>query len=729
KAEAIVITYEASEGGEVSSSSEEVTEGVDIKGSTATADEGYEFVNWTADEEIVSEEATFIPSDVTEDITYTANFKEKEVIEKEFNQSTVIDGIEISLYAVKGVLPADAILQVEKVSSALEENIKEAIDEETGENTEVEETFSFDIKIFSQEAKDAGENDGFVQPEDGTVSVTFDQVITDEEAEETALSVYHVEENGDEVAAVEQVAEPVENATDVQFDAEHFSIYTITVTYDVKRKYYTYKESIVFIINTVDENGNSIGEEKNHSLNLESGTYTDISKFAPPIEGYEFDYAYYSKSNNRIIKIELNGNNAFIYYEKEINNNNDNIYFVYNKKVTEYEITYYSNNGKNKTKNATTSNGKVTLMDSPWTRSGYTFLGWSTNKNADSAEVTAGTEYTPSANTKLYAIWQKNGTETPAATGGNINFVYVANSNEAAINDVNSVKYVIELVDENGNKQPFNDSSFIGTTISYSNEVAVGANTFDASRFGNALDGYTYDNCYFYWYNNYNGTKAQVHSFKNMGRISDDYSQYKSHIGYSADAPSGNSPDDWKDGSGYYAYNPTGILRVVFKKVSTGNGYKTNYYYDIDNANSLIATYNDSSTWKDSKYIYMPVDKRKEAESSDNFEEMKKTNDFLGWFVKEDNGKESKVDSDFFKKSVERDVYIFAKWKAKEYTVSFDTKGGSEVTSQTVKHNNTATKPVDPTKEGHEFAGWYKDTECKNAYDFETPIKENTTVY
>ena len=61
----------------------------------------------------------------------------------------------------------------------------------------------------------------------------------------------------------------------------------------------------------------------------------------------------------------------------------------------------------------------------------------------------------------------------------------------------------------------------------------------------------------------------------------------------------------------------------------------------------------------------------------------------------------------------------------KYYTVTFNTDGGSEVASQTVKSGEKATAPADPTKEGYTFVGWYNG-DIK--WDFEIPVSENTTL-
>ncbi|MDE7161946.1 MAG: InlB B-repeat-containing protein, partial [Anaeroplasmataceae bacterium] len=65
-----------------------------------------------------------------------------------------------------------------------------------------------------------------------------------------------------------------------------------------------------------------------------------------------------------------------------------------------------------------------------------------------------------------------------------------------------------------------------------------------------------------------------------------------------------------------------------------------------------------------------------------------------------------------------------------EYTVTFQANGGSTVQSKTVKQGEKVTKPTDPTKEGYDFKGWYKDSACTNEWKFDTDtVKGNTTLY
>ena len=64
-----------------------------------------------------------------------------------------------------------------------------------------------------------------------------------------------------------------------------------------------------------------------------------------------------------------------------------------------------------------------------------------------------------------------------------------------------------------------------------------------------------------------------------------------------------------------------------------------------------------------------------------------------------------------------------------KYTVTFDSKGGSDVTSQEIKKGNKATKPTDPTKDGYTFGGWYSDSYYINEYSFNSKVTKDLTLY
>ena len=51
---------------------------------------------------------------------------------------------------------------------------------------------------------------------------------------------------------------------------------------------------------------------------------------------------------------------------------------------------------------------------------------------------------------------------------------------------------------------------------------------------------------------------------------------------------------------------------------------------------------------------------------------------------------------------------VTAKWKVNQYTITFDTNGGSEITPITQDYGTAITAPANPTREGYTFIGWDK---------------------
>ncbi|MCB6567297.1 InlB B-repeat-containing protein, partial [Desulfovibrio desulfuricans] len=64
------------------------------------------------------------------------------------------------------------------------------------------------------------------------------------------------------------------------------------------------------------------------------------------------------------------------------------------------------------------------------------------------------------------------------------------------------------------------------------------------------------------------------------------------------------------------------------------------------------------------------------------------------------------------------------------YTVTFDSQGGSSVSETGADYQETITKPEDPTKTGYTFDGWFKESACTNAWNFDMDVVEETmTLY
>lgn len=92
---------------------------------------------------------------------------------------------------------------------------------------------------------------------------------------------------------------------------------------------------------------------------------------------------------------------------------------VSEKPAQTYTIAFNANNGTGSMSNLAMTVGTAkNLTANTFTRSGYTFLGWSTNKNATAATYTdkqSVKNLATSGTVTLYAVWQKNASSTAPA--------------------------------------------------------------------------------------------------------------------------------------------------------------------------------------------------------------------------------------------------------------------------------------------------------------------------
>lgn len=95
-----------------------------------------------------------------------------------------------------------------------------------------------------------------------------------------------------------------------------------------------------------------------------------------------------------------------------------------------------------------------------------------------------------------------------------------------------------------------------------------------------------------------------------------------------------------------------------------------------------------------------------------------------------------------FKTPIEKDITLYAQWNKKSsgnsgshtpaisnYTVTFESNGGSEVEKQVVKAGSCATRPNDPEREGYRLVAWYIDDALTTVYDFDEVVTADITLY
>ena len=108
---------------------------------------------------------------------------------------------------------------------------------------------------------------------------------------------------------------------------------------------------------------------------------------------------------------------------------------------------------------------------------------------------------------------------------------------------------------------------------------------------------------------------------------------------------------------------------------------------------------------------------------------------FSGWYDAQAGGKQY-VDGNgnsTVKYDKTNDCTLYAQWSdAPLCTVTFEPNGGvlaGKTTSEQRSNDSVQYKPDDPTKEGHTFLGWYKDSACTQPWDFDDWVTGDMTLY
>ena len=100
---------------------------------------------------------------------------------------------------------------------------------------------------------------------------------------------------------------------------------------------------------------------------------------------------------------------------------------------------------------------------------------------------------------------------------------------------------------------------------------------------------------------------------------------------------------------------------------------------------------------------------------------------FVGWF-KDAECSETK-EFNFNEEVITKGITLYAAWELAEYKVTFS---GTSLKVQTVPVGGKVTKPADPVKANHTFAGWFEDAEYTKEFDFNTVLNgsnPNVTIY
>ncbi|MFD1887159.1 InlB B-repeat-containing protein [Paenibacillus wenxiniae] len=99
---------------------------------------------------------------------------------------------------------------------------------------------------------------------------------------------------------------------------------------------------------------------------------------------------------------------------------------------------------------------------------------------------------------------------------------------------------------------------------------------------------------------------------------------------------------------------------------------------------------------------------------------------FTGWYT---DAAHTRL-FDFANTTVTANIPLYAGWSLNQYTVGFNSNGGTAVAAVPVNYGLTISAPAAPTRTGYTFTGWYTDAAHKQLFDFaHTVVTANTQLY
>lgn len=367
-------------------------------------------------------------------------------------------------------------------------------------------------------------------------------------------------------------------------------------------------------------------------------------------------------------------------------------------------ISYNANGGSGAPSAQTAIVGEATTLSTTTpTRTGHSFLGWSTSSTATSASYSAGGTITPSGDTTLYAVWKlKTYTVSYNANGGS-----GAPSSQTKTHGVNLTLSSTEPTWAGRLFKGWATTS-TATSIQY---AAGGTYSNDADV---TLYAVWESETYTITYNaNGHGTNVPSNQTKTYGQnltlseVTPTGNTYSLSFNKGTSAPSVVIEEEYTDDEGTVTKGtvtypedtmPDAVSgQCVFSSWNTrSDGSGTTYTPGASfNVNANTTLY---AIWTFPSVTIPPgVPERRDGAT------------FIGWSLQ--NGSSTATYFPGGVLSINYNVTLYAVWKVPSYTVTFNLNGGtysgSVPLTQTVKYGEDAILPYpEPTKDGKKFQGW-----------------------
>lgn len=583
------------------------------------------------------------------------------------------DTITISVCAEAGIVPEDAELSVTPIEKT--EITEDMTEEEKAEAEKINAQYDMTEKKLTEDSEENEEvMEGFlaydisflvngkeVEPS-GDVKVVMEfkeAAIPEGVSEGAAVAIKHLKEDetAEDGVVVENIAEKAEvQTTDkaevekVELTSDSFSPYTIYW-------YTSYSDNLydTIEIHYIDTDGYDLNEsvdgEITYKFSDSSITLAD-SEYRVNIDGYRYvravianDSQSAAEETTQIYRLRLR-NGTIQYSESENGNGNytnveegQKVYMVYGDAIT--------------------ADSKIR----------FRYVPADEISDATWNDYDDGNEYTMN-----YTIVLLDEDGNPIDT------------DSGEINGVSLDGYLDEYIkwlNNNGRDDEASEISYPNSITFDTNYLSMSSATISA--FGINIPGFTFEDgyAYFYWTAHWGGNKTRVTDISNFGKESTKYGTgWYNYLGYkcylwpeSADKPDDEfyfpytEPDYAEDELNgintekYLAYQPNGVLRLVFRQVSKNMAYNSNFVDAYNTSNyRLIEQIPMEMSWDSTSGQWVG-----NLDEVTNIIPERENYTFVGWYTDRDeegNGTGKKiVNPEDDQTDYTSDVFYYARWE------------------------------------------------------------------
>jgi len=100
-----------------------------------------------------------------------------------------------------------------------------------------------------------------------------------------------------------------------------------------------------------------------------------------------------------------------------------------------------------------------------------------------------------------------------------------------------------------------------------------------------------------------------------------------------------------------------------------------------------------------------------------------------GWYTSINSGITLDEKWSFLTSTVNNDITLYANWTINQYTITFDSNGGTPVESVTANYYEELNLPESPSRQGYIFQGWFSDSEFSTPFSFALMPASNYYLY